>query len=145
MSKKAYIAGIIAGALAFGGGIALGQSTAPPGTTNATFATLAKVDLAKEIPGMDGRELRMRFATVQPGGIIGLHSHADRPAVVYMLQGTMTQFQSDGSVRIYRAGDAFQDGNGDAHWVENKGTTPMTFITVDIFHHPAPVEQSADR
>src|SRR5689334_20243617 len=97
------VASIAVGILLLGASLAQGQSTAPPGTINATFETLANVELGKEIPGMDGRALRMRFATVQPGGIIGLHSHKDRPAVVYMLQGTMTQFQADGSVRIYHA------------------------------------------
>jgi len=142
MRKLVYVT---AGILALATGVAAGQSTAPQGTVNATFTTIADVDLGKEIPGMEGRELRMRFATVQPGGIIGLHSHKDRPAVVYMLQGTMTQFQADGSVKIFHAGDSFQDGNGDAHWVENKEAIPLTFITVDIFHNPQAIKETSNR
>lgn len=46
------------------------------------------VDLGPEIEGMAGRQLRMRVLTIEPGGYIGLHSHEDRPAVVYFMQGT---------------------------------------------------------
>ena len=31
--------------------------------------------------------MRMRMLTIEPGGHIGIHSHKDRPAVAYFLQG----------------------------------------------------------
>jgi quercetin dioxygenase-like cupin family protein len=39
---------------------------------------------------MQGRQLRMRILAIDPGGYIGIHSHKDRPAVVYFLKGTDT-------------------------------------------------------
>src|SRR4029078_1519477 len=41
------------------------------------------VDLAPEIEGMQGRQLRLRLLAIEPGGHIAVHSHKNRPAVVY--------------------------------------------------------------
>ena len=42
---------------------------------------LRTIDLTEEIKSMQGRPLRMRKVTIQPGGALALHSHANRPAV----------------------------------------------------------------
>ena len=63
------------------------------------------VELGPEIPGMEGRQLRLRLLTIEPGGHIGVHSHKDRPAVVYFLQGTDTVIFGDGSVKTFKPGD----------------------------------------
>src|SRR5690606_16057763 len=56
---------------------------------NKGFNTLKSeiVDLGPEIAGMEGRQLRLRLLQIEPGGHIGIHSHQDRPAVVYFLKG----------------------------------------------------------
>ena len=60
-------------------------------TRGVTVELLAAVDLGAEIEGMAGRQLRMRMVTIAPGGVFGpLHDHVDRPGIVYMLQGTIT-------------------------------------------------------
>jgi quercetin dioxygenase-like cupin family protein len=39
---------------------------------------------------MEGRELRMRMVTIEPGGVFGpRHDHVDRPGTVYVLRGTV--------------------------------------------------------
>src|SRR5947209_5161974 len=52
--------------------------TMPRGVTD---SVLGAVPLGKEIKGLDDRELRLRRLTVQPGGVVPWHSHADRPAL----------------------------------------------------------------
>ncbi|HMK11196.1 MAG TPA: hypothetical protein VK461_06425, partial [Acidimicrobiales bacterium] len=60
-------------------------------TRGVTVELLAALDLGAEIEGMDGRQLRMRLVTIEPGGVFGpLHDHKDRPGMVYVLQGTIT-------------------------------------------------------
>jgi quercetin dioxygenase-like cupin family protein len=49
-----------------------------------TASKTTTVDLGPEIEGMNGHQLRLRVLTLEPGGHIGLHSHKDRPAVVYL-------------------------------------------------------------
>jgi quercetin dioxygenase-like cupin family protein len=44
---------------------------------------LATVDLGPEIQGMEGRQLRMRRVTIDPGGVFGpVHDHKGRPGTV---------------------------------------------------------------
>lgn len=58
-----------------------------PETRGVTAEVLATVDLAGEIEGMAGRQLRMRMVTMEPGGIFGpIHDHVGRPGTVYILQ-----------------------------------------------------------
>jgi mannose-6-phosphate isomerase-like protein (cupin superfamily) len=63
-----------------------------PPKTHKGFKTLKTqiVDLEPEIEGMQGRQLRLRLLTIEPGGHIGVHSHKDRPAVTYFIEGTDT-------------------------------------------------------
>ena len=62
-----------------------------PETSGVAVQELATVDLAREIEGMAGHELRMRMVTIEPGGVFGpIHDHVGRPGVVYVLQGTIT-------------------------------------------------------
>jgi quercetin dioxygenase-like cupin family protein len=60
---------------------------AAPETKGVTVNQLAAVDLGPEIEGMEGRQLRMRMVTIEPGGVFGpIHNHKDRPGMVYILQ-----------------------------------------------------------
>src|ERR1051326_3531783 len=78
---------------------------APKDNKGFTTTKTVAVDLGPEIEGMSGRQLRMRVLTIEPGGHIGLHSHKDRPAVVYFLQGTDTVISADGASKTFHAGD----------------------------------------
>ena len=67
----------------------------------ASTACPASID---RIDAMEGRQLRMRMVTIEPGGVLGpIHDHIDRPGLVYMLQGTITD---------HRDGVATADGPG---------------------------------
>jgi len=62
---------------------------------------LATVDLGLEIQGMEGRQLRMRMVTIEPGGVFGpVHDHNGIPGTVYLLQGTITDHR-DGIATDY--------------------------------------------
>ena len=64
--------------------------TMPKGVTD---MVISSVDLGPEI-GVDGRQLRTRRLVVQPGGIVPLHSHKDRPALIYTLSGSITEYST---------------------------------------------------
>ena len=71
-----------------------------PETKGVRAELLATVDLGSEIEGMAGRQLRMRMVTIESGGVFGrIHDHKNRPGIVYILQGTITD---------HRDGAAFQ-------------------------------------
>ena len=103
-----------------------------PATKGVTVELLATVDLAGEIEGMEGRQLRMRKVTIAPGGVFGpLHDHEDRPGTVNILQGTITDHR-DGVATDYGPGVGWPEDRNTLHWLENRGTVAAVEISVDI-------------
>ncbi len=119
-------------ALGAGFGSAFAQQAAPTENKGITVKQLEAVDLGPEIEGMGGRQLRMRMITIDPGGILGVHSHKDRPGTAYVLQGKITEHRGD-VVKVYGAGDTWSEGKETTHWLENREATPAVLIPVDIF------------
>lgn len=119
-------------ALATGLGTATAQQAAPTETKGVTMTLLAAFDLGPEIPGMQGRQLRLRIVTFEPGGVLAVHSHKDRPGAAYVLMGTVMEHRGD-VAKEYRAGDSWAEDRNVAHWLENKGTSPAVLIATDIF------------
>jgi quercetin dioxygenase-like cupin family protein len=102
-------------------------------TKGVTVELLSTIDLGSEIEGMAGRQLRMRMVTFAPGGVFGpLHDHKDRPGMVYILQGTITDHRN-GETKEYGPGVGWPENKDTLHWLENRGTTPAVEISVDIF------------
>ena len=105
---------------------------AAPETKGVTQEVLAAVDLGPEIEGMAGRQLRMRLVTMQPGAVYGpLHDHVDRPGLVYILQGTITDHR-DGVATDYGPGAGWPEDRNTLHWLENRGSVPAVEVSVDI-------------
>ena len=123
-----FIIAVMAGTCVFAN-----AEDAPKGNKGFTATKTTVVELGPEIEGLTGRQLRMRLLTIEPGGYIGLHSHKDRPAVVYFLQGTDTVFQADGTSKTFHAGDTSAATKNTTHWHRNDGKDNVMLIAVDIF------------
>lgn len=103
-----------------------------PETRGVAVELLATVDLGPAIPGMEGRELRMRMVTMQPGGVFGpVHDHQGRPGTVYVLQGTITDHR-DGVTTEYGPGVGWPKDRNTLHWLENREDVPAVEISVDV-------------
>ncbi|TQJ35522.1 cupin domain-containing protein [Arthrobacter sp. SLBN-122] len=114
----------------------MGAEDVAPETKGVSVELLATVDLAGEIEGMEGRQLRMRMVTIEPGGVFGpLHDHAGRPGTVYILQGSITDHRA-GEAREYGPGVGWPEDRNTNHWLENRGTVPAVEISVDIVNKP---------
>ena len=110
----------------------MSNEQAASATTGVTVELLAALDLGPEIAGMAGRQLRMRMVTIAPGGVFGpVHDHKDRPGMVYILQGTITDHR-DGVAKDYGPGVGWPEDRNTTHWLENRGTVPAVEISVDI-------------
>lgn len=83
---------------------------------------------------MGGFVLRMRRLELAPGGIVPTHRHDDRPAIVYVAKGTVTEHNSFCAVPIiHHAGDVSEEfGPGYEHWWENTGNEGVTFLSSDV-------------
>jgi quercetin dioxygenase-like cupin family protein len=107
------------------------EEVVPP-TQGVSSELLATIDLGPEIEGMEGRQLRMRMFTFEPGAVFGpLHDHVGRPGTVYVLRGTITDHR-DGTSTEYGPGVGWPEDRNTLHWLENRGTVPAVEISVDI-------------
>jgi quercetin dioxygenase-like cupin family protein len=79
------------------------------------------------------RQIRMRRITVEPGGVVGFHSHSQRPALTYVLSGALTEHRKGGPDRTYNPGEVLTESTDVDHWAENKTGEPVVLISVDLF------------
>lgn len=106
-----------------------GAATMPKGVTD---MLLSSVDLGPEI-SVQGRSLRIRKLVVQPGGIVPLHSHVDRPALIMTASGTMTEYRSSCLVPIvHHAGEVAHEAGGISHWWKNTGKKVAVLYSSDV-------------
>ncbi|MEO1328847.1 MAG: cupin domain-containing protein [Pseudomonadota bacterium] len=78
--------------------------------------------------------LRMRKITVAPGGVVPVHSHDDRPSIVYIVEGEIVEYNAFCAVPItHKTGDAAVEiGPGHKHWWQNKTDTAVVIISSDV-------------
>jgi quercetin dioxygenase-like cupin family protein len=126
-------AGLAGAALAVGLGIAIGQQTPPSANQGVKISPPTVLDLTDEIDNVNGRQLRLRVVTIEPGGVVALHSHNGRPAVAYVLQGVLTEHREGAGTIDYYEGQSWTEGKDTTHWAENKGNTPTVVVAVDVF------------
>ncbi len=94
---------------------------------------LESIPLANTLDGGAARSLRMRQVTIDPGGLLPLHSHADRPSVSYVLRGTVTEtFEDTGESRRLSAGQSYETHGARRHALQNLEQEPAVFIEVDL-------------
>jgi quercetin dioxygenase-like cupin family protein len=111
---------------------AMSDEQVAPETRGVSAELLATVDLGPEIEGMAGRVLRLRMFTFEPSAVFGpIHDHKDRPGIVYILQGTITDHR-DGVATEYGPGVGWPEDRNTTHWLENRGTVPAVEISADI-------------
>jgi len=113
-----------------------GAPTAPVGVTD---TELSAVDLAHENVHLDQRRLRLRHMTVAPGGVVPLHSHEDRPALIKVDSGEIYENSSKCAVPIlHKAGDIAREHLGTKHWWKNTGTQPVELTIADLVNDAKP-------
>lgn len=105
--------------------------TMPKGVTD---TVIGAVDLGSEI-NVEGRQLRTRRLVVQPGGVVPVHSHTDRPALIVVVSGSITEHRSDRATPVeHRAGDISREAGGISHYWINHGSEPAVLLSSDVFN-----------
>ncbi len=113
-----------------------GAATAPVGVTD---TELSSVDLANENVKLKERRLRLRHMTIAPGGIVPMHSHEDRPALIQVNSGEIYEYSSKCAVPIlHKAGDISREFLGTKHWWKNSGSQPVDLTIADIVNDKKP-------
>ena len=110
-----------------------------PGATahkGVTEKLLGQIDLGKEKIALADHHFRMRQLEVASGGEVAWHSHADRPALIYIVSGTISEYASTCSVPIvHEAGDLSIESHL-SHWWKNTSDQPVVLISADIATDP---------
>ena len=129
----------VAGECPAGKSTANALANAPSAPVGVTDTELASVDLSKENVRLDQRRLRLRHMTIAPGGIVPLHSHEDRPALIMVNSGEIYENSSKCAVPIlHKAGDVAREYLGTKHWWKNSGTQPVDLTIGDIVNDKKP-------
>lgn len=144
-SAAVILAGLFGAAAASAGECPAGQTgtdvtkpgaTAPAGVTD---TVISSVDL--KAYGSAGHQLRMRRLVVQPGGVVPWHSHAERPANILVVSGSITEYRSTCAVPItHKAGEVTAESGNLSHWWKNNTNKPVELISADVL----PPAKSAD-
>src|SRR5262245_43999457 len=113
-------------------GAASSQQAPPTENKGVAVKPVGSIDLGSEIDGLSGRQLRMRYITLEPGGHFAQHNHKDRPTLEYIMSGTVVEYR-DGVAKEYKAGDVVLADKNTTHWWQNKGSEQVVFLPVDIF------------
>lgn len=94
---------------------------------------LTSIDVAREPAAITGRSFRLRRLEIAPGGVVPWHSHRERPAIIYIVSGTVTEYASTCRVPIvHRAGEATPELNRTSHWWRNTGRTKAVLLSSDL-------------
>ena len=115
--------------------VAIGQQTAPTQLKGMKVIKTSALDLGPQIEEMRNWRLGMRVVQMEPAGHSAMHSHKDRPGMLYVLQGVVTEHRVGGTTE-HRAGDICVEDKDTAHWIENNGTEPVLFLAMDITKAP---------
>jgi quercetin dioxygenase-like cupin family protein len=98
-----------------------------------TDTVIASIDVAKEPAKINDRQFRLRKLTIQPGGVVPWHSHGDRPAIIYIIEGEILEYASNCSVPIVHGpGDVTTETSGVSHWWKNLGDKPVVLLSADL-------------
>jgi len=113
----------------FGLGSAVGQQSPPADNKGLDAKVESTIDLAPDFPGY---QLRLRTITFEPGGVAGFHSHKDRPAFAYVLQGTLTELRQGGYEKRVSPGEVITESRDVQHWAENRSGAKVVLVGVDL-------------
>ena len=147
LRRAILVAGIAVGAAAmassaFAGECPAGQKKAdarqmvdkkPVGVTD---TVIAMIDVGQE-QGIKDRKFRMRRLVIEPGGIVPWHSHGERPAIIYIIEGQIEEYASNCAAPIvHKAGDVVAETKDVSHWWQNLGDTTVVLLSADLLADP---------
>jgi quercetin dioxygenase-like cupin family protein len=145
--RVALLAGLALGAAALNSAAFAGECPADQTKADArkpvdmkpvgvTDTVIAMIDVEQE-QGIADRKFRMRKLVVEPGGVVPWHSHAERPAIIYIVEGQIEEYASNCAVPlVHKAGDVVAETKGIAHWWKNTGDKTVVLLSADLLKDP---------
>ena len=95
--------------------------------------TLVGLALAEEFASMEDYQLRARILVLSPGATVAVHEHDRRPGFAYILEGEIVEHRNDEREPIVRrVGDVAIERTGISHWWENRSSSTVKALVVDL-------------
>jgi len=148
LGRSLVLAGVVLGASLVASAAVAGECPADQKKLNATApvdykavgvtdTVIAMIDVEKEPANIKDRKFRMRKLTIEPGGIVPWHSHGDRPAIIYIIDGEINEYASNCAVPIvHKAGDVVAETSEVSHWWKNTGNKTVVLLSADLLKDP---------
>jgi quercetin dioxygenase-like cupin family protein len=148
LGRSLVLAGVVLGASLVASAAVAGECPADQKKLNATApvdykaigvtdTVIAMIDVEKEPANIKDRKFRMRKLTIEPGGIVPWHSHSDRPAIIYIIDGEINEYASNCAVPIvHKAGDVVAETSEVSHWWKNTGNKTVVLLSADLLKDP---------
>lgn len=115
-----------------------GQKPGPHSHSAVTDTVIASIDLGKEAPKLKEHKFRLRRLVIQPGGVVAWHSHEERPAIIYVVSGSIMEYASTCAVPIeHKAGEVTAETKAVSHWWKNNGTEAVVLLSSDLLADPS--------
>jgi quercetin dioxygenase-like cupin family protein len=112
-----------------------GQKMGATKPKDVTDIVQQRIDLVNEPVMLKDHALRLRRLVIKPGGIVPWHTHTDRPAIIYIISGTIIEYRSTCKTPIvHRAGESVTEVQGRSHWWKNTGKRTVVLLSADLFH-----------
>src|SRR5262249_38638586 len=147
LGRSLVLAGVMLGASLVASAAFAGECPADQKKPNAapvdykavgvTDTVIAMIDVEKEPVNIKDRKFRLRKLTIEPGGIVPWHSHGDRPAIIYIIDGEINEYASNCAVPIvHKAGDVVAETSEVSHWWKNTGNKTVVLLSADLLKDP---------
>jgi len=107
------------------------------GHDGVTDTVIAMIDVEKEPAKIKDTKFRMRKLTLAPGATVPWHSHGERPAIIYIIEGEVNEYASNCAVPIvHKAGEVVAETSEVSHWWKNLGDKTVVLISTDLLKDP---------
>jgi quercetin dioxygenase-like cupin family protein len=111
-----------------------GQPMSAEPAKGVTDVVVTATDIANEPVAIQGRLFRARKLDIAPGGVVPWHSHSDRPALLLIANGEISEYASTCRVPIlHKAGEITAERNPTSHWWKNNSNVTVTIYAFDLF------------
>ncbi|MDT0618603.1 cupin domain-containing protein [Salinisphaera sp. P385] len=101
--------------------------------TTLSVIELADVRLPEDSAPLEQRQLRFRRVDVGPGGIVPFHSHENRPAILFIIEGEIIEYNSrHENPVVHKAGSVVAEYNDVSHWWKNESESVVVIYAADL-------------
>ena len=109
------------------------QDAKPQNTKGVSLGSSNTLLLEAQIPALKGYAMQLRTILLEPGAVVGYHSHARRPVVAYLVSGEYIEHRDGSSKIVHKPGEQWLECADVAHWSENRGAETAVLINVEVF------------